>query len=254
MKRFVFLLSVAALLAGCQTTKTIEPDSSILRVGVSPRSRPMIFEESGRMMGIEADFAQQLGKALNREVVFVKVPWEKQIDFLEQNKTDIIMSNMSITGPRSIRINFTRPYLQSGLSALFRRDQQETSSLIGGVIVNQARNIGFVKDTTGEFYSRQRFTRGTLRAFASPQAGVDALKSGKVDMFVHDAPVVWWQSAVNERELIAFNELLNVEPLAWGIGRHNSALLDEVNALLTQWDRDGTSAKIIKNWIPTFNN
>ncbi len=254
MKRFVFLLSVAALLAGCQTTKTVEPDSSILRVGVSPRSRPMIFEQNGQIMGIEADFAKQLGKALNREVVFITVPWEKQIDLLEDNRTDIIMSNMSITGPRSIRVNFTRPYLQSGLSGLFRRGQHDPSGLIGSTIVNQTRNIGFVKDTTGEFYSRQRFTRAKLSAFNDTPSAVAALKSGRIDMFVHDAPVVWWQSAVDERELIAFNELLNIEPVAWAIGRHNAALMDEVNALLTQWDRDGTSAKIIKNWIPMFNN
>lgn len=252
MKRFVFLCSVAALVAGCQTTKTVAPDPSILRVGVTPRSRPMIFEQEGQIMGIEADYAKQLGKALNREIVFTQVPWDQQIEFLENNKTDIIMSNMSITGPRAIRIEFTRPYLQSGLSALFRRDQSDPMGLIGSVIINQARTIGFVKDTTGEFYTLQRFNRATHQPFPNTEAGVKALLDGKIDMFVHDAPIVWWQSAQNERELVAFHDVLNVEPLAWGIGRHNMELLDEVNALLVKWDRDGTSARIIRNWLPSF--
>ena len=202
---------------------------------------------------MEADFAKQLGDALDRDVVFVEVPWEKQLDFLEQNKTDIIMSNMTITAPRSIRASFATPYLQSGLSAAFQRGSHEPSGLIGSVLLNQTKNVGYVKDTTGEFYSIQRFTRGNLRGFDNAEEGIQALINGRIDMFVHDAPMVWWSSAQHERELIAFPEVLNIEPIAWAVGRHNRELLDEVNALVHQWDRDGTTSKILKHWLPSFN-
>ena len=251
MKRILFLLSAIALLAGCQTA-SVKPDPSILRVGVSPNSQPMVFKQGGQIVGIEADFAQKLGKALNRSVVFIEVPWEKQIDYLEQNKTDIIMSNMTITAPRSIRINFATPYLQSGLSGLFRRDNCDPTSLIGSTIINQNKRVGFVKNTTSEFYCIQRFTRGELIGFSTTDAAVSALKNNKIDMFIKDAPIVWWLSAVNERDLIAFPEVLNIEPLAWGVAKHNMMLLDEVNALVAEWDKDGTSKRIIQNWIPMF--
>lgn len=251
MKRFVFLCALAAVVAGCQTT-SVKPNDEILRVGVTPRSQPVIFKQGGTIMGIEADFAQKIGEALNREIVFVEVPWEKQLDYLEQNKTDIIMSNMTITAPRSIRVNFTTPYLQSGLSAAFIRGKHEPSGLIGSVMINQTRNVGYVKDTTGEFYAVQRFTRGTLKGFDSAEEAVKAMNNGQIDMFVHDAPVIWWLSARNERNIISFPEVLNVEPIAWAVGRHNRELLDEVNALVQQWDRDGTSSKILGNWLPSF--
>ncbi|MDF7798795.1 transporter substrate-binding domain-containing protein [Pontiellaceae bacterium B1224] len=253
MKRIVFLSSLAAILSGCMTTKDVAPNPSILRVGVTPRSRPMIFKENGQIMGIEADFANLLGTSLNREVVFIEVPWDKQIDYLEENKTDIIMSNMTITEARRIRINFTTPYLQSGLSALFSRKKYDPSGLIGSTILNQTGNIGYVKDTTGEFFCMQRFTRGKLEGFSRFEDGVQALKEGKLDMFVQDAPVIWWQSSVHERSLVAFPEVLNVEAIAWGIGRHNKMLLDEVNTLLAGWEKDGTSNAIIRNWLPVFS-
>ncbi|VGO17264.1 ABC transporter arginine-binding protein 1 [Pontiella desulfatans] len=252
MKRIAFLFSIAALLAGCQTTSTVEPDPSILRVGVSPRSQPMIFKQNGQIMGIEADFAQKLGQALNRKVVFVEVPWDQQIDDLEQNKTDIIMSNMTITGARSIRVNFSTPYLQSGLSAMFRRNNFDPSGLVGSTIRNQSRRIGYVKNTTGEFFCRQRFTRGELVGYDTSVKAVEGLINQETDMFVGGAPMVWWQSAVNERLLVSFQEVFNVEPIAWAVGRHNMALLDDVNAQLAKWEKDGTSRKIIQNWIPNF--
>ena len=209
MKRTLFLISAAALLAGCQTT-SVAPDDTKLRVGVTPQSQPMVYKLNGQIMGMEADYAKKLGKALNREVVFIEVPWDKQIDYLEQNKTDIIMSNMTITGARSYRVNFSTPYLQSGHSALFRRDGYEPSGLIGSTIINQTKRIGFVKNRTGEFFCRQRFTRATLTGFNSTDAAVTALKNDKIDMFVHDAPIIWWLSSVNESDLIAFREVLNV--------------------------------------------
>ena len=72
-------------------------------------------------------------------------------------------------------------------------------------------------------------------------------------MFIHDAPLIWWQSAMNERELIAFPDVLNVEPLAWGVRKSDLALLDQINPLVAKWRKDGTSQRIIQNWIPAFN-
>jgi len=251
MKRIVFLFSIVAILTGCQTT-SVDPDPSVLRVGVSPRSQPMIFKQGGQIVGVEADFAHKLGEALNRKVVFIEVPWEKQIDYLEQNKTDIIMSNMTVTGPRSIRINFSTPYMQSGMSGLFRRDAYDPSGLLANTIINQNKRIGYIKETTGEIFVMQRFPRGEKKSFSSKDSAVKALKNGKIDMFIHDAPQVWWLSAMNESDLVAFPDVLNVEPLAWGVRKSDMALLDQLNALVVQWGKDGTSKKIIQNWIPTI--
>lgn len=251
MKRIVFLFSILSLLIGCQTT-TVPPDPTVLRVGVSPGSQPLIYKQGGQIMGIEADFAQKLGQALHRRIVFVEVPWGKQIDYLEANRTDLIMSGMSITPARSIRINFANPYLHSGLSAAFKRDNSDPSGLLANILRYQEKRIGFVRNTTGEFFCMQRFPKARKEGFTSAEAGIKALKTGKIDVFVHDAPIIWWLSANNEAEIVSFPELLNVEPLAWGVGKHNAVLLDEINALVTQWENDGTSEKIIRNWIPSF--
>ncbi len=251
MKRISFLFALIALLAGCKTTNP-PPDPSVLRVGVTPDAQPLIFKKGGQIMGIEADYAMKLGQALNRRVVFVEVPWDKQIDDLEANRTDIIMSGMSITPPRSIRINFTTPYLQSGLTAAFRRANADPSNLLANVLRNQEKRVGFVRNTTGEFFCMERFANARKKGYPSAEAGINALKAGSIDMFVHDAPIVWWLAAHNEADVVSFAEPLNIEPLAWGIGKHNMALLDQVNAILAQWQEDGTSRKILKNWLPNL--
>ena len=252
MKKIIVLLSFVGVLTGC-VTKNVAPDANILRVGVSPHSQPLVFKQGGVISGIEADFAKKLGLALNRQIVFIEVPWEKQIDYLEQNKTDIIMSGMTITGARSILINFSTPYMQSGMTGLFRRNAYEPSGLIASTIINQSKKIGCVEGTTGEYFVLQHFARSDKKMYNSSTAAASALKEGRIDMFIHDAPIIWWLSAVNEQDLVAFPDVLSVEPLAWGVRKSDLALLDQVNALLAQWNNDGSRQRIIENWIPNFS-
>ncbi len=251
MKKIVTLLALVTLVSGC-VTQDIAPDPSILRIGISPNSKPIIFKSNGEVQGVEVDFADELGQALNRRVVLIEVPWEKQIDYLEQGKTDIIMSGMTITAPRSIRINFTSPYMQSGMSGLFRRDAYDPSGLLASTIINQNKRIGYVKNTTSEIFVMQRFPRSEKKSFSGADSAAKALKNEKIDMFIYDAPLIWWLSAVNESDLVAFPDVLNTEPLAWGIAKHNQILLDEVNLQIAHWEKNGTSQRIIQNWIPTL--
>jgi len=251
MKRAVFLFScIALMLVGCQTTE-VKPNPSILRVGITPNAQPLAFLQNKQIVGIEADFAKNLAKSLNRKLVFIEVPWEKQLDYLEQNKTDIIMSGMSVTSARKIRIDFANPYMQSGLTALFRRDNYDPTGLPASTIRNQ-KVVGFVKGTTSELFVFQQFPLAEKKGYSNSSLAVEALMSKRIEMFIYDAPVVWWEYALHENDVMAFPSLLNIEPLAWGISKANPELLKQVNTLLAQWEKEGTSRKIIQHWIPFF--
>jgi len=248
MKKVIGLLVFSFLVAGCFTA-SVPPDPSVLRVGVTPDSRPMIFEQDGEIMGVEADFAKELGKVLNRKVVFVKVPWDKQIDYLEENKTDIIMSGMTVTPTRRIRIDFTVPYLQSGMTALFRRNLYDPAGLVASTIMNQNKRVGAVKNTTGELFVIRNFPRAEKIYYSTADKAAKALKDGKIDMFVHDAPIIWWISAQDEQNLVAFSDALNTEPIAWGVRKSDTELLNQANQALLKWAKSGLRKQIVAKWI-----
>lgn len=249
MKFFLFLLPLLLLLNGCVTTSP-EPNPAILRVGITPNSPPLIFKQGGRISGAEADFARIVSAALGRELVFVEVPWDKQIDHLERDKTDIVMSGMTVTSVREYRVNFTKPYMISGLTALFRRSDYAASGLVPSVIRHQNGNIGVIDDTTGEMYATSIYTHATIIPYKSKHSAVKALKDRKVGMIIYDAPMIWWIAAENEADLVAFPELMNNEPLAWAISKHNLGLLDEVNAILDEMKEDGSGKRVLENWFP----
>jgi polar amino acid transport system substrate-binding protein len=249
LQTILVVLFAAAGLLRAQTNEVIQP--APLKVGVTPIFPPMIFKEAGKICGVEADFAKEIGAALGRPIEFVEVGWEDQIPALIDGRTDIIMSDMSITTARQLRVSFANPYLQVGQIALIRREDAFRYSL--GFPVPPPGTVGVVKATTGDFTVQQEFPRTKRKTYKTAEDGADALVSKRIDLFINDAPTIWWLAGVHEADgLVAVPALLTREQLAWGVRRSDLDLLNTANATLSRLQASGRSDQIIKHWIPLF--
>jgi polar amino acid transport system substrate-binding protein len=212
---------IALLIIGCSTTSSVKDEEPLvvpLHVGVTPDYPPVIFRQGGRLSGIEADLARRLGESLGRPVQFKELSWEKQIPALLAGEIDIIMSAMTITKARKIRIDFTDPYMKSGLLPMMRTEDAE------------------------KFNSYDRIKQ---------KIASDALILRRsIDIFIHDAPSIMWLVSENEAKLTSSWEPFNEENLAWGVRREDGELLMDINNLLRTWKQDGTLDKILLKWLP----
>ena len=253
----IFLLSVL-FLAGCASSQTTQKEvlSSMqdmqkeLRVGVSPDYPPVIFIQNDDISGIEADLARKLGAELNRSVRFVVLNWEEEVPALLDNRIDIIMSGVSVTKAREVRIAFTEPYLRSGLIAAFRAEDSKKytskDSILKGFVT-----VGAVKDTTGDAFMKRDFPNAVRRTiFPRAKDGVSELKRRAIDIFVNDAPSIIWSVSENEADIAALWEPLTEEYLAWGVRKTDEKLLNDVNVIVKRWKQDGTLNEILRKWLP----
>jgi polar amino acid transport system substrate-binding protein len=234
----------------------IPPDENVLRVGVSPAAPPLIYKEGSDIVGLEADLAEGLADYVGKSLRFVELPWEDQIPALVENRTDIIMSGMSITVARQYRIAFSDPYFRTGQMALVRkRDKadryQYASGYYGIYAMAPVSTIGVVKDTTGEFFVRKDFgSAKKITAFSCSEDAVTALKAGKIDIFVHDAPVIYALAAQNQADLSPLYSLLTEEYLGWGIRKNDRELLESANAFIEKLKREDALLPIVNRWLP----
>ena len=250
------IVAFALVLSTCATAPPtgVEADLSILRVGVSPDAPPLIFKQNDEISGLEAQMAVALAEHLEKRAVFVEVPWEEQIPALLANRTDIIMSGMSITLARQYKITFSKPYFKSGLMILVK-DLHKFS-----FIKNRATafaqsitwRIGVVKGTTGESFVRQQSTGAkAINAFPNQEEALKALIAGRIDVFVHDAPVVLMMAAQHQSDGVKpLPVMFSEEYLAWGLRKDDPDLETAVNAFIDQAKRNGTMQTTIKRWIP----
>lgn len=258
LKKIAIFLLCALFLAGCATSQMTQKDSlssvqnlqKELRIGVSPDYPPVIFIQNDNITGIEADLARKLGTELNRNVRFVILNWDEEVPALLDDRIDIIMSGMSVTKAREVRIVFTEPYLKSGLIAAFRAEDAKKytskDSILKGFVT-----VGAVKDTTGDAFMKRNFPSAVRKTiFPKARDGVSELERRAIDIFVNDAPSIIWTVSENEADVAALWEPLTEEYLAWGVRKDDEKFLAEVNGVIKRWKQDGTLNEVLKKWLP----
>ncbi len=111
------------LLTGIQTATAADSGSlKTLRVGTSANYPPLTFRQDDKLVGMEIDLAEAVGKQLNVQIELTTLPLEELIPALNNDKIDVIMSGLSITEARSRKALFTDPYMEIGQMGIIRID------------------------------------------------------------------------------------------------------------------------------------
>jgi ABC-type amino acid transport substrate-binding protein len=256
---FWCFLAAAILLSSCVENTSAPPPpeqqaqtepANLLRIGVSPNYPPVMFVQGGRLAGVEADFARLLPAELNRPVKMVAYPWNQLFSALISGEIDVIMSGVTITKPRQMRMAFTIPYLETGLMTAFRLKDVNKYSSVNKILKSNA-SVGVIGNTTGEAFVRQYFKFASrIVTLNHPNEAAAQLKGRNIDLFVHDAPSVMWLVSANDAELTGLWKPLDRELLAWGGRRGDEELLNSLNNVLRKWKKDGTIDRVLNKWLP----
>jgi polar amino acid transport system substrate-binding protein len=253
-------LLLAAAMAGCQAPAPKTPPAPApaapkapaggpLQVGITPNMPPLIYRQQNQIVGLEAEFARGLAAHLGRRLVFRELAWEDQIPALLEGRVDIIMSGMSITDLRRVRIAFCTPYAQTGQMALVRRSDVRRFQT-GYYSLVEIPSIGAVRNTTGNVYVRSNFPDNRQQFFDTPDDAVRALLRRRIDILIHDAPFVMMAAAKFESQLTPMPTLFTSEYLAWGVRKDDLAMREAANGYIDELKRTGRLQEMVNRWIP----
>ncbi len=244
---------VVGILVSFFAAKQIKKSVDILRVGVTANYPPIIFKQDGQYEGLDVELARMFSQRLNKKIKFVELPWIEQLPALLDKKIDIIISGMSITPSRKEKINFSETYLRIGQMALVRKEdtsQYQTKEMI----LNAKASVGVEKGTSGEEFVKEEMAQAHIISYVLIDRAMNDLLSGKIDIYIHDAPEIWWLSGEYEDNgLVPIKEILNEEFLACGVRKENKKLLKEVNQALKEWKVSKRLDQRIMFWVPFVN-
>jgi polar amino acid transport system substrate-binding protein len=209
----------------------------------------MIFLLDGRYAGVEADFARLLARKFGRSVYFLPMGWDQLIPALMEGKIDLIMSGMTATLAREMRIQFTNPYFTARLVAAMRAEDAAKYDSREAILKTPG-NVGVIPGTTADAFVQKNFANARRVAVAEIRHAAQELKNKRIDLFMADGPGIVWLVSENEAELAGFWEGFAEEPLAWGVRRDDEKLLNSVNSLLATWMTDGTVDEVLTRWLP----
>ncbi len=246
------LLALALVLPSIATADTLDEiqDRGILRVGMEPGYMPFeMTNQRGDIIGFDVDMAKGMAKAMGVKLELVSTAWDGIIPALLTKKYDIIMSGMTVTQERNLKVNFADPYIVIGQTIMIKNEHADSVKSYKD-LNSKNFTVGSKLGTTGEKATKRMIPNCTYISFDTEQEGVTDLVNGKIDAFVYD--FLYMEIAYKQKgegKLTYLDTPFTYEPLGWAVRRGNHDFLNWLNNYMTQIRSDGTYDKIYEKWI-----
>lgn len=153
-------------------------------------SMPLMSEKTmtGEVIGYDIDLAKALAESMNVELVTKVIPFEELIPALEKGKVDIVLSNMTMTVDRNMRVAFAGPYFVSG-KCLITKEQEMAKADEAADLKTSDMTMAVVKGTTSETFVKELLPELKRLPVADSDAGADLVASGKAKAMLTDFPI-----------------------------------------------------------------
>lgn len=193
-------------------------------------------DTSGKPDGVSVQLAKELGKALGRPVEIKNMAFDGLIPALKTGKIDIIISSMTATPERARSIDFSDPYLSTGLCLLLGKSVPAK----GIADLDQpGRTIAVKKGTTGHSYAAEHIKKASVLVLDKEAAAVLEVVQGKADAFIYDQMSTYQNYQRNKETTRAILTPFQTESWAIGIRKGNDELKGKINRFLADFRRAG---------------
>jgi polar amino acid transport system substrate-binding protein len=238
----VFLWVTLAL--GTITTAAPPP----LKVGMELGYPPFeMRDEKGEPTGVSVELARALGESLLRQVEIQNLPFDGLIPALKTGTIDLILSSMTATEERARAIDFSDPYLRTGLCLLVAKQSPIQSA---ADLDAPGRTIAVKKGTTGHLYAVKNFKKAKPLVLDKEGSAVTEVVQGKADAFIYDQMSVYSHWRRNEATTRAILKPFQEEAWAIGLRKGSDDLRSKVNAFLKSYRESGGFERLGAKWLP----
>lgn len=234
--------ALTLLLTLCACTR-----SNKLIIGTDATYPPFEFVDAkGQISGVDIEVGREIGKALGREVEFRNINFDGLITALRTGSIDLVISSMTATPERRQSIDFSEPYVKTGLAVLVAKDSTVQSA---ADLKTPGRKIVVRLGTTGESWARENLKDAKIIALDADVSCVMEVVNASVDAWIYDQlSIMNYQSkyASKTRALLA---PLREEVWAIGLKQGNDELKTKVNEVLTRMHSDGSFTRLAERFM-----
>lgn len=232
----LFLMTIAAVLTFIDTSPAVEPVTPLV-VGMELAYPPFeMTDQAGKPSGISVDIATELAKSLGRPVVIQNTAFDGLIPALKTGKVDVVISSMTATAERAKSIDFSDPYLTTGLCLLLKKDSAAKTI---DDLDKAGVKVAVKKGTTGHIYATNRLKKARILVLDKESAAVLEVSQGKADAFIYDQMSTYQNWQRNKATTRAILQPFQTESWAVGLRKGNDTLKSKVNTFIKEYRAKG---------------
>lgn len=257
MKRFVSILTAAVVVLGtclgCGEQKTdwayIE-DKGKLTMGITLYEPMNYYDESGKLIGFDTEFAEAVCEILGVEAEFQVIEWEQKETELKAKSIDCIWNGLTIDAQRKENMLFSVPYAENKQVVVIKRENADKYTDLAAM---QGACTAVENGSAGMTVTEEEaaFAGSEIVKTAAQKDALLEVKAGTAELAILDYTLA---SAVLTEDS-DYNDLMMVEGIELGLEQYgigfrlkDTELTEKVNAAILQLVEDKTMEELAEKY------
>ena len=256
------LLLLAGFVAGCaETTRTVTPPSPSpvlsqilargeLVVGTAADMPPLnMTTKDKQVIGLEPDLARLMAETMGVKLTVKSIAFPNLLSALELGQVDMVLSGMTITGQRNMRVAFVGPYISSGKSFL-TKSQTLAAATEASQVNSPDTTVVALRNSTSQQFVETFLPKATLTLVDTYDEGVKMVIEDKVKAMVADYPIcVISVFRYPDKGLASLITPLTYEPIGVALPANDPLLVNWVQNFLTTAETTGALERLKTKWF-----
>jgi polar amino acid transport system substrate-binding protein len=263
MKKWTFVfLALLLFLGGCaqMNSNTVNAAASPvidrilqrgeLAVGMTGNMPPLnMTSKEGELIGYEVDLAKAMAKAMGVRAKLTVMPFAELLPALQAGKIDLILSNMTITPGRNLKVAFVGPYFTSGKAFLTKIKTIANADEAEDIDAKNTKLVA-LKGSTSQVFVEEAIPDATLVTANDYDEAVKMVLEDKVHAMVADYPIcVVSVFRYPNQGLLSVVTTLTYEPIGVGVPAGDPLLVNWVENFMGIAEETGLLQELQENWL-----
>jgi polar amino acid transport system substrate-binding protein len=213
-------------------------------------------DKEGKAIGWEYDAMAEIAKRLNITVRYETISWDAMIPAVSEGQFDLGMTGITIRDDRKDKVDFSDAYMTSQMLMMVRGDETRFTDA-ASFAANPELLMAAQPGTTPFYVGVYEVLDGNeenarIVKFETFGAGLEALRTGDVDLVLSDSTAANGYVAASEGGLKIIGEPLGTEDFGF-IFPKGSDLVAPMNAAIASLKADGTLEALNTRWFLDYS-
>jgi polar amino acid transport system substrate-binding protein len=205
--------------------------------------------KDGKIVGMEIDLARMLADGLGVKLTLKPIFFNDLIPALEAGQIDMVMSGMTVTPSRNVKVAFVGPYFASGKSILTK---EATAPSLQNIVQMNTPDVvlAALKGSTSQLFVERLTPNAKLVLTDDYDQAVAMVLDGRANAMVADFPICMVSVyRYQDKALTTLKKPLTYEPIGIALPAIDPLLLNLVQNFLTGITNSGELEALRQRWF-----
>lgn len=247
----VILVLAAPLVFAAQQDNSLNyiKEKGTFVLGLDDSFPPMGFrDKSGEITGFDIDLAKEVCQRMGVKLKLQPIDWSAKILDLNSKDIDVIWNGLTITDERKEKVEFSKPYIANRQIIIVKTASGiDTKADLAGKTVGL--QMGSSADDAVKSDAKTMKSLSEIVKFEDNVQALMDLEIGRLDAVVVDEILGRYYISKKEGAFAVATDFFAEEEYGIGFRKGDKKFVAEVDRIMDEMAKDGTSAAISKKWF-----